>query len=225
MVTVILWILGTLFLATGAVILGERYGVGLMIGVYASLIVMAQVFANKLVVFGDWTVPAAVIVYGVSFLITDAICEFHDKDDAKKAIASGFIGSILLVAGIQVIIAWESPAFWEGQEALVETLGMTWRIVLASLAAYLVSQNWDVWVFTKLKERTGYRLLWLRNIASTFTSQFIDTIIFITIAFVGTMSTEALVGMIVGQYVVKLIIAALDTPFLYAMRAYLGKSA
>ncbi len=218
---VILWIIVTLGLATGAVLAGEKYGVGLMIGIYTALIVMAQIFANKLVVFGNWVVPAAVIVYGVSFLITDAICEFHSKEDAKKAIASGFIGSILLVVGIQIVIAWDAPVFWEGQQALVQTLGMTSRIVLASLLAYIVSQNWDVYVFTSMKRATRGKALWLRNIASTSTSQLIDTVIFITIAFAGTMPREAVIGMIIGQYIVKLLIAALDTPFLYGMKHYL----
>jgi len=219
MLNVILWIIATLVVATGSILLGKRYGVGLLIGIYASLIVIAQVLANKLVVFARWEVPAAVIVYGVSFLITDAICEFYGKDYAKKAIASGFVGSILLVLGIQIAIAWEYPGFWGGQEAFVETLGMTWRIVAGSLIAYVFSQNWDVYVFTHIKERTQGRHLWLRNICSTMTSQLIDTILFITIAFVGTMNSGALAGMIVGQYLVKLLIAALDTPFLYFMRS------
>ncbi len=215
---VVLWIIGTLALASGAVVLGKRYGSGVLIGIYTALIVMAQVFANKLVVFGEWVVPAAVIVYGVSFLITDALCEFYGKDEAKKAIFSGFVGSLLLVAGIQIVIAWPAAGFWEGQEALVQTLGFTWRIVAASLIAYLASQNWDVFLFHKIKKTTGEKHLWLRNSASTVTSQFIDTIIFITIAFYGLMPNEVLIGMIVGQYIVKLIIAGIDTPFLYVMK-------
>ena len=220
MTTVLMWIVATLFIATLAVLAGKKYGAGLMIGIYTALIVMAQVFANKLVMFGDFVVPAAVIVYGVSFLITDALCEFYGKEQARKAIVSGFIGSVLLVVGIQIVIAWPAAVFWEGQAALEQTLGFTWRIVAASLIAYLFSQNWDVFVFHRLKEKTGGKHLWFRNITSTVSSQFIDTVIFITIAFWGIFPPEAIVGMVIGQYIVKLIIAAFDTPFLYGMRYF-----
>jgi len=220
MIIILFWILGTLALATGAVIFGKKYGAGVLIGIYTALIVMAQIFAAKLVVFGQWVVPAAVIVYGVSFLITDALCEFYSKEEAKKAIFSGFVGSILLVIGIQIVIAWQPASFWGGQEALIVTLGFTWRIVTASLIAYLFSQNWDVFAFHWIKEKTNGKHLWLRNCVSTFSSQFLDTVLFITIAFAGTMPKEMLIGMIIGQYIVKLIIAGFDTPFLYVMRYF-----
>jgi len=213
-IEVLLWIVATLSIATIVAFIGKKHGVGITIGVFAGLIVTAQVLANKTVMFAGYTVPAAVIVYGTSFLLTDVLCEFYGKDKAKQAVWSGFIASILLVIGIQIAIAWESAPFWEGQEAFVSTLGMTWRIVIASLVSYTVSQNWDVNVFHKLKKKTEGRKLWLRNIASTFSSQLIDTVIFITIAFYGVMP---IIPLIIGQYVVKLIIAAIDTPYLYLL--------
>ena len=85
---------------------------------------------------------------------------------------------------------------------------------MGSLVAYVVSQNWDVRVFHKLKEMTGGRHLWLRNNVSTMTSQALDTVIFITIAFYGVLPV---VPLIIGQYIVKLLIAALDTPFIYGL--------
>ena len=215
MIEVLLWIMATLSIATIVAFIGNKYGVGITIGVFSGLIVTAQVLANKTVMFAGYTVPAAVIVYGTSFLLTDVLCEFYGKDKAKQAVWSGFIASILLVIGIQIAISWESAPFWEGQEAFVATLGTTWRIVAASLAAYLVSQNWDVHVFSRIKEKTGEKHLWLRNIGSTFTSQLIDTVIFISIAFYGVMP---IIPLIIGQYIVKLIIAAIDTPFLYGLK-------
>lgn len=218
--TVILWILATLALATLSMFLGKIFGKAILIAIYTALVVMAQVFANKLVVFGGFVVPAAVIVYGVSFLITDALCEFYSKKDAKTAVAGGFIGSILLVFGIRIMLAWDYPVFWEGQQAMEIALGLTGRIVLGSLVSFMVSQNFDVYLYDKIKQLTKGKHLWLRNNVSTMSSQLIDTILFISIAFYGTMSNEALVGMIVGQYIVKLIVALCDTPFLYSMKLY-----
>lgn len=134
---------------------------------------------------------------------------------ARQAVWAGFLASILLVLAVEIAIAWPAAVFWEGQEAFQSTLRLTSRIVLASLVAYLISQNWDILVFDKLKKKTKGKHLWLRNCASTMTSQGLDTIIFITIAFYGVLPV---IPLIIGQYVVKLIIAAIDTPFLYAVK-------
>ena len=219
MLLILLWILGTLAITCILLMLGKTYGVSVLISCYACLIVMAQVFAGKLVLFGNYIVPAAVIVYGVSFLITDVIVEFYNKRQAMKAIYCGFAGSLLLVTGIQIVMAWPGPEFQAGfQEAFKIVLGPTWRIVLASLVSYLISQTWDVYAFSKIKQLTKGKHLWLRNMGSTISSQAIDTLIFITIAFAGTMSGNILISMIIGQYLVKLIIATFDTPFLYLLR-------
>ena len=116
-----------------------------------SISVMAQVFANKLVMFGGFVVPAAVIVYGVSFLVTDVLCEFHSKNDARTAVIGGFIGSVLLVFGIRVMLAWDYPVFWKGQQAMETALGLTWRIVLGSVVSFMVSQNFDFYLYDKIR--------------------------------------------------------------------------
>ena len=92
-------------------------------------------------------------------------------------------------------------------------LGTNFKFVFASMAAYAVSQTWDVWMFHKMGKLTGGKHKWIRNNVSTMTSQLFDTAIFITIAFAGQVPN--LLWMIVSQYIIKLIIAALDTPFFY----------
>ncbi|GAB6090776.1 queuosine precursor transporter [Spirochaeta dissipatitropha] len=220
MILILLWIVASLAVTTLALAAGRRYGASFLVAVYAALIVMANIFAGKIVMFGPWTVPAGVIVYGVSFLLTDALNEFFGFRAAKEAILGGFSASLLLVVGVQIVIAWEPAVFWGHQQALETILGSTWRIAAASLLAFLVSQNWDIYVFQWLKTRTSSRALWLRNIGSTTSSQTIDTLLFCLIAFAGTMPWPAVWGIILGQLIVKLIIALIDTPFLYIMKAF-----
>lgn len=220
MVNVLGWMLASLVVTTIILVAGRKLGASFIISTYTALIVMAQIFANKLVVFGNWIVPAGVIVYAISFLLTDALNEFYGKEEARKAVISGFAASLLLVLGIQIAIGWEPAYFWEGQAAFAQTLGLTWRIVVASLLAYLVSQNWDIFLFQFIKQKTAGRHLWMRNILSTVTSQLLDTVLFITIAFWGTLPREVVIGMVGGQFAVKLLIALMDTPFLYAMRPF-----
>lgn len=209
MLIILLWIITSLVGATVALYLGERYGIGISIGVYGALVIVSQILANKIVLFGDFAVPGAVIAYSITFLITDALVEFHGKNKARQAVWSGFIGSMLLVLLLQMAFEWKA-AF--PQPHFFPALSQTWRIVVGSLVAYLFSENWDVWLFAKIREWTGDRWLWLRNCGSTITSQWIDTVIFIIIAFAGTTAVWPL---IIGQYLVKLIIAVFDTPFLY----------
>ncbi len=103
------------------------------------------------------------------------------------------------------------------QEAYDTILGSVPRIVLASMVAYLVSQHHDVWAFHFWRNITKGKFLWLRNNASTMVSQGIDTVLFISIAFIGTVPTNVLLSMLVGQYVMKLVIALLDTPLCYIL--------
>jgi uncharacterized integral membrane protein (TIGR00697 family) len=104
-------------------------------------------------------------------------------------------------------------------DAFADVLGASTGVVAGSLAAYVLSQNWDVLVFDRLREVTGGAHLWLRNVASTATSQLLDTVVFVTVAFLlfQGLAPGQVLGLVVGQYAVKLLIAVLDTPFVYAV--------
>ena len=105
-------------------------------------------------------------------------------------------------------------------EAFVQTLGTTWRIAAASLIAYIIAQNHDVWAYHFWKKTFKGKHLWLRNNLSTGVSQIIDSILFASIAFYGI---APVIPIILSTIVVKFIIAALDTPFLYGIRWYFEK--
>jgi uncharacterized integral membrane protein (TIGR00697 family) len=129
-----------------------------------------------------------------------------------------------------VWLAIAAPVFPEspvGQGPFSQVLGASTGIVAGSLLAYIVSQNWDVIVFHRIRDITDGEALWLRNIGSTLTSQFIDTVIFISVAFVvfQGLPLEQAVGLVIGQYVIKVAIAVLDTPFVYAVVGAVQKDA
>ena len=218
--TIILWILGTLALASIAAILSKKYGVEYLIAMFAGAIVITAVIAGKVVVFGPFTVSASIIVFSISFFLTDVISEFWGKKEATKAVWSGFLADLLLIFAVYIAIRWEPASFWTGQDAFMQTLGMTGRIVIASLTAYIVAQNHDVWAYHFWKKLFKGKHLWIRNNLSTGVSQIIDSVIFVTIAFYGVVP---MMPMIIGTVIVKFVIAALDTPFLYALRWYFQK--
>ena len=193
----------------------------MVLAVLATLFVTCLITANiitvKLISVWGWVVPAGIIAYPLTFLFTDVITELYGRKTASRVVWLGFGASILMVILVIGAGLLKPAAIWEGQVAYESVLGMVPRIVLASMIAYLVSQHHDVFAFSFWRRKTKARFLWLRNNASTMASQALDTGLFITIAFWGTVPNSILVNMLVTQYVIKLVIAALDTPFCYLM--------
>lgn len=212
---ILLWLIATLAIASFAGLVGKKYGVEYPIAIMASLIVVANILANKIVIVGPFTVPAGVLVYSVSFLVTDILSEKWSKSHARKAVWAGFYANVIMVVSVYIAISWTAAPFAAEQAGLFgQVLGMTPRIVLASMIAYLISQHYDVWSFHFWKKKTKGKHLWLRNNASTIVSQFVDSTLFITIAFYGIFPV---VPLIIGQWVVKVAIALIDTPFMYGI--------
>ncbi len=184
---------------------------------FATLLVVANIVAVKPLGLGDWVLPAGIIAYPFTFLVTDTLSEVYGRKAATRVVWLGFALSVLMVLLVYAAKILPGAGFWEGQDAFDTTLGSVPRIVLGSMVAFLVSQHNDVIVFHLVRRLTGGRHLWLRNNASTVVSQAIDTVIFIAIAFGGTVPAGTLLNMMATQYVVKVGIAVVDTPFVYAL--------
>jgi queuosine precursor transporter len=199
-----------------------------LVSLFVTLLLVANIVSVKLIGVGSWVVPAGVIVYPLTFLLTDVIAELYGRRIASRVIWIGFAVSIVMVVFVYLARILPPAGFWDGQAAFDATLGMVPRIVLASMFAYLISQHHDVMAFYFWRRKTGARHLWLRNNASTMASQAIDTALFISIAFWGTMPVGIIFNMMLTQYLIKLGIAVLDTPFCYLLvgllRGRVGKS-
>ncbi len=219
MLEFVVWTIATLGIVTLTVILAERYGVEMAVGIFASLTVLANILAVKRIAVGSLMGPAGVLVYSSTFLITDVLGEIYGKEYGKKAVIAGFFANIVALVSVLIAVNWQpAPEYImppELEKAFEDVFSFAPRIVIASMVAYLISQTHDVYAFHFWKTKTAGRHLWLRNNASTMVSQLIDTVLFITIAFYGAVSFSALAEMIVGQYVIKVAIALLDTPFMY----------
>ena len=189
--------------------------------IFVTSLLIANVVSSKIVSFWGLTVPAAIVAYPLTFLMTDVIGEIWGKEEANKTVKLGFICQMISLVLIGCAILLPVAPFADNQAQFTEILGSSFRVVFASMIGYLCSQSWDVWVFHKIRDAyikkhgstKGGRWIW--NNASTMTSQIIDTAIFITIAFVGTVPN--IFTMIASQYFIKLIYAALDTPFFYLL--------
>ena len=210
-----------------------------LIGLFVTALVTAQLTASKVLAFSlpfslpvtgaELVLPGAALAYALTFLASDCYAELYGRRAAQVvvnvAFAMNFVVLVLVWSTIAAPVAGTSPVD-AGEFAAV--LGPAANIVLGSLLAYVVSQNWDVWLFHEIREYTDGEKLWLRNLVSTGTSQAIDTVIFVSIAFaiapavlgVGdALPLEVVLGLIVGQYLLKLAIAVLDTPVVYVVVA------
>lgn len=184
---------------------------------FAASLIVANVVAGKIIMlFGFFVLPAAVVSYAFTFLITDVIGELWGKEEAQKTVKKGLVAQVF--ASLLILVAQHlpvAPFAADMQNSFNALLGQNWRFALASLTAYYVSQTNDVYIFHKLKAKHGDKYKWIRNNLSTMTSQFIDTGIFITVAFWGTVPNIWV--MILSQYFIKLCLAAMDTPFFYLL--------
>ncbi|MBN2081116.1 queuosine precursor transporter [bacterium] len=170
------------------------------------------------------------ILYGSIFFTTDLLSENYGKQAARQAVWIGFTAIILMTLFMQVAL-WFKPAPDDAMQPHMEMLfGFLPRVVGASLIAYLLSQLHDVWAFHWWKDRTKGRHLWIRNNASTWVSQLIDSTVFVMLAFaplpiLGSMpgfdTVPVLLAVWATTYIVKLIVAIIDTPFLYWGRTLL----
>lgn len=185
-------------------------------GLFVGLLILANIVAVKLISVGDFAVlPAAVVIYIFTYPIIDVIVEVYGKEEAKRTVRAGLFTQIAALVFISITVALPSASFWQGQSSFETILNGSLRVIVASLVAYFISQNLDVFVFDRLKKKHGAKKLWLRNNASTMASQLIDTTIFITIAFAGTVPFAVLLAMIATQYVVKFIATIATTPLVY----------
>jgi uncharacterized integral membrane protein (TIGR00697 family) len=206
---------------------------------FITSLVTAQLVAVKLlavpapgslpVVGESILVPAGVLAYAVTFLASDCYAELYGRRPAQVMVNVGFGMNFVMLALVWLAIAAPGSPAGVDPAAFERVLGPSTNIVVGSLAAYAVSQNWDVVVFHAIGDRTDGRHLWLRNLVSTVSSQLIDTTIFVVVAFflvpaalgIGqALPGAVLLQLVVGQYALKLLIAVLDTPFVYAVVGY-----
>ncbi|MEF8851660.1 MAG: queuosine precursor transporter [Haloarculaceae archaeon] len=215
-----------------------------LVALFVTALVTAQLAAAKVLavplpadlplVGATVFVPGGVLAYALTFFASDCYAEIYGRREAQVLVNVGFAMNFVLL-GLVYFALWmpiAPPGITGASQAQFGAVVESGTAVVAgSLLAYLVSQNWDVLVFHWIRDRTGRAHLWLRNLASTGTSQAIDTVIFVGVAFAvgpavlsGTSlpPVEQLAALMVGQYLAKLAIAVLDTPFVYGVVSVVG---
>lgn len=197
----------------------------LLTGAFVGILIISEVTAVKIVQLGPFTVPGAVIIFPLSYILGDVLTEVYGYARARHVIWTGFLMTMVMVVCFEIVRKLPAAAFWNNQDAWDAILGLTPRIVIASLIAYAVGEFSNSYVLAKMKIKTQGRYLWMRTIGSTIVGEGLDTIIFITVAFAGTtgMDTSALLGIIISQYLIKVGVEIIMTPVTYAIVGFLKR--
>lgn len=188
---------------------------------FITCLITANIIAVKVISLGPLILPAAVVIFPLSYIFGDILTEVYGYRWARRVIWLGFFCNLIFVLFAWVGQILPSASFWEGQEAYERILGYAPRILLASFCGYLVGELANSFVLAKMKILTRGRFLWSRTIGSTIVGQGLDTLIFITIAFIGTPSFVLI--MVLYHWLVKTLIEAILTPFTYGVVNFLKK--
>lgn len=193
---------------------------------FVAALVVCNLIANKFITidlgFKTFVISAGVLPYPITFLITDILSEIYGKKKTARIVWAGF-GASLFVLGV-LLLAQQFTAIAGSpvdDETFNKVFGNSWRVIFASMTAYLCAQLIDVRIYHFWKEKTAGKHLWLRNNFSTVFSQLVDTTLVVCVLFLGVRSHSEIIQFIIDGWLFKILCAFLDTPLLYASTAFI----
>ena len=197
-----------------------------LVGIFIASLVTCNLIANKFVTvdlgFKVFIVSAGILPYPLTFLVTDLISEIYGQKRANLVVFSGFIASMFVLLFLWLGGQFNAiPSSIVGDETYNNVFQNAWRIIAASMTAYLFAQFVDVRIFHFWKKLTNGKHLWLRNNGSTIASQFIDTTLVVCILFLGVWNGDQIFQAIIDGWLFKMLMAFIDTPIIYGIIYYL----
>ena len=195
----------------------------IVVAVFVTCLITANIIAVKLVDLFGLILPAAVFIFPLSYITGDVLTEVYGYRQARKVIWLGFLCNVIVVGAIWIAQVLPAASFWDAQKAYERILGYTPRILMASFLAYLVGEFANSFVLAKMKIATQGRWLWLRTIGSTLVGQGLDSVVFIALAFAGTIPVHVLTQAMVTQWLAKSAYEAAVTPFTYLVVNFLKR--
>ena len=200
---------------------GRREGYSLafvvVVALFVTTLIAANITAVKLIGVFGLVLPAAIVVFPISYICGDVLTEVYGYRVTRRVIWLGFLCNLVAVVAIYLGELLPAAPFWQDQEAYERILGYTPRLLAASFAAYLVGEFANAFVLAKMKLATNGRFLWSRTIGSTLVGQGLDSLVFILLAFAGTIPASAMFAAVVTQWLVKSLYEALATPLTYVV--------
>jgi len=198
--------------------------IDIITALFVAVLLISNIASTKIVKFGFFSFDGGTLLFPLSYIFGDVLTEVYGYKKAKRAIWIGFV-SALLLSVVLIIVGWLPPAAgWTNQAAYETILGLTTRIVIASLIAYCAGQFANSYIMAKMKILTKGKALWSRTIASTLAGEFVDTLLFVLIAFWGLLPQALLMTVLVSNYIFKIGVEIIFTPLTYKIVNFLKKN-
>ena len=186
-----------------------------LIMVYVTCLLVANITAFKLINILSFTVTAGTLVFPMTYILGDVFSEVFGFKITKKIIIGGFICNAIMILVFYIAIILPYPNYFLNQDAFKLVLSSTPRLFVAGLIAYLIGGLTNSYVLNYIKEKSKIKFLWFRTITSTIVGETLDSIIFLSIGFVGIIEINNLIFMIICQIIIKVIFEVIMTPFTY----------
>ncbi|MDD3066715.1 MAG: queuosine precursor transporter [Candidatus Gracilibacteria bacterium] len=191
---------------------------------FVAVLLISNVASTKIVDFGIFSFDGGTLLFPLAYIFGDILTEVYGYARSRRVIWLGFLGSALMAGVLALVNFLPAAADWPYQEAFQTILGQTLRIVAASLTAYFAGEFANSFILAKLKIAMQGKHLWIRTIGSTLIGEGLDTIIFCLIAFYGVFDNSLLLTIVLSNYVFKVGVEILFTPFTYGIVGFLKRA-
>lgn len=195
-----------------------------VMALFVAVLLISNVASTKFVKLGPFTFDGGTLIFPISYIFGDILTEVYGYRRSRRVIWTGFFCAALMAAVLAVVGALPPAEGWENQEAYDAILGSTPRIVAGSLIAYFAGEFSNSYTLAKMKVLTRGRWLWTRTIGSTLVGEAVDTLLFVVVAFAGTIPSALLWSTVVSNYVFKCGMEAIMTPATYRATNFLKKA-
>lgn len=172
-------------------------------GLFTATLLISNTLDNKIFLLGSLALPAGIILFPMAYLFADVLTEVYGYGASRKVIWTGFVALVLMVITYEIAGALPPAPFWKDQPAFNAILGRVPRIVAASITAYFAGEFCNSYVLAKIKVRMSGKRMSLRFVISTIAGQFVDTSVFVLIAFGGVFSPRELMSVTASAWAVK----------------------
>lgn len=202
---------------------GSKYFLYVAI-LFVATLMISNTVAVKIIQIGGFFFTGAIFIFPLTYIFGDILTEVYGYKASRKIIWSGLIANVIMSLGYFLVQSLPSAPFWPNQGAYETILGIVPRIVLASIVGYFVGEFCNSYVLSKMKIFMSGKHLWMRTIGSTIVGEGVDTFLFVTIAFIGTIPNSSLLMVIISGYLFKVFYEVLATPLTYLIVNKLKKA-
>jgi uncharacterized integral membrane protein (TIGR00697 family) len=195
----------------------------LILGLFVAVLLISNVASSKVLDLGPFTFDGGTILFPISYIFGDILTEVYGYKRSRRVIWTGFFAAFLMSAVFIIVGKLPPAADWPNQEAYEKILGLTPRIVVASLIAYFAGEFSNSYTLAKMKIFSRGKWLWSRTIGSTIVGEGVDTLLFVFIAFYGVFPNNLLFSILISNYIFKVGFEVAFTPFTYLVVGFLKR--